>query len=568
MSDFAAVPPPPLPAPSPLRAARDGALDRLGSQSWDVLVVGGGITGAGIALDAAARGLRVALVERDDLAVGTSSRSSSLIHGGLRYLEQYGFGLMRESAVERERLRRLAPHLVRPLRFTIPWSGRRRTRLIGIGLWLYDGIAGFQGPSRHRRLETTDVVERLPGLAGHLDGHGYEYSDCRTDDARLVLAVVQAAERFGAAVLTRAEVVQIRRAAGRVVGATVRDRLSGAEIDVAARVTVSATGVWADELRVMAGAGGPMLQPSKGVHLVFPADRLRVRTAGVLPSLAGDGRSVFLIPWGPQVIVGTTDDAYDGPLDRPSVTPADADYLCASVNAAFGTSLSAADAVGAYAGLRPLLHGEEDKAVGTDRLSRRHALLAEPPGLLTVTGGKLTTYRAMAVEAVDAVADELGGSAARRRSGTARIPLGLTGSLEAAVARAELLATRLGLDPSLARALVGRHGDLAAEVLEMAAAHGEDGPLVPGLPYLEVEARWAVEREHALSVADVLQRRMKVARRDVDAGLSVAPRVAGLLAAAHGWSPGEAERSVAEHAAAVRDERGPVPLPAAPASVL
>jgi glycerol-3-phosphate dehydrogenase len=564
MADYAAVPPPPPRPPD----SRDRALERLGDQAWDVLVVGGGITGAGVALDAASRGLRVALVERDDLASGTSSKSSSLIHGGLRYLEQYGFGLMRESAVERERLRRLAPHLVRPLRFTIPWSGPRRTRLIGIGLWLYDGIAAFQGPSRHRRLETHEVVERLPGLARHLDGHGYEYSDCRTDDARLVLAVVRAAERFGATVLTRAEVVELRRAGDRIVGATVRDRISGREIVAAARWTVSATGVWADSLRGMAGAGAPMLRPSKGVHVVFPATLLRVETAGVVPSLADDGRSVFLIPWGGQVVVGTTDQAYVGSLDEPGLDAADVAYLCDAVNAAFGTRLGAADAVGAYAGLRPLLQGEDGKAVGTDQLSRRHALLAEPPGLLTVTGGKLTTYRAMAREAVDLLAGDLGGSRGRMRSRTAAIPLGLSGSLEAAVSRAETLCDRLGLEREVARHVVCRHGDEAAELLETAAEYGEHTPLVPGLPYLAVEARWAVEREHALSVADVLQRRMRIGTREPGAGLSAAPRVASLLAAAHGWGAAQAEAGVREHAAQIAAERGPVPLPGAPASTV
>ncbi|HWH31082.1 MAG TPA: glycerol-3-phosphate dehydrogenase/oxidase [Egibacteraceae bacterium] len=562
MDEFEAVPPPPARPPAP----RDEALERLGAQPWDVLVVGGGITGAGIALDAASRGLRVALVERDDLASGTSSRSSSLVHGGLRYIEQYGFGLVRESAAERERLRKLAPHLVRPLRFTIPHQGRKRTSLLGVGLWMYDSIALFRGPSRHRRLEPHDVVERLPGLTAQLDGFGYEYSDCRTDDVRLVLAVVRAAERHGATVLTRAEVVEVRRAAGRVVGATVRDRLSGRSVGVSARWTVSATGVWADDLRAMAEAGTPMLRPSKGVHLVFPAELLRVRTAGVVPSVAGDRRSVFLIPWGGQVLVGTTDDSYDGPLDRPAVDQRDADYLCAAVNRAFGTALSAADAVGAYAGLRPLLHGEQDKEVGTDRLSRRHALLVETPGLLTVTGGKLTTYRAMAVEAVDRLADDLGGAKARRRSGTGRIALGLRGDFGEAVARTELLCERVGVDPALARGLVERHGDDAPELVELAARHGEDGPLAPGAPYLAVEARWAVEREHALAVADVLQRRLKVARRVADGGASAAPRVAALLASAQGWGSAQAERSVAEHLAGVRDERGPVPL-AAPAAV-
>lgn len=544
-------------------SAREDSLDRLATRSYDLLVVGGGITGAGIALDAAARGLRVALVERDDLASGTSSRSSSLVHGGLRYLAQAMFGLTRESAVERELLRRLAPHLVRPLSFVVPdASNRRATALLGLGLWIYDGLASFRNVARHHRLSPEEVMERIPGLVEGLGNAGYEYHDCRTDDARLVLQVARTARRLGADVVTRAEVVELRDVDGRVVGATVRDRIGGRELGVQARCTVSATGVWADHVRALdAESHEPILTPSKGVHLVFPATDVRVATAALVPSTHRDGRMVFLLPWGGQVVAGTTDDNYEGPLDAPTVEAADAAYLCEAVNAAFSTDLTPGDAVGAWAGLRPLLRSEAHLPMDSETLSRRHALVFEREGLLTITGGKLTTYRAMAVEAVDHVTAELGGSAARARSRTHRIPLGLRGDLAATVARTAGVCETLGLDPALADDLVTRHGDEAAEVAELAAAEPAGAePLVPGLPYLRAEARWAVEQEMALSVEDVLDRRTRVSARDAAAGGRAVEDVADILAGLLGWSPEQARASAADYRRRIATERGTVPL--------
>lgn len=552
-------------------ATREANLDRLGDRTYDLLVIGGGITGAGIALDAAARGLLVGLVERDDLAAGTSSRSSSLVHGGLRYLAQAMFGLTRESAVERDLLRRLAPHLVRPLPFVVPDVGRwRSTARTGLGMWIYDGLASFRNVERHHRLRPAEVADRIPGLVQGLGHGGYEYHDCRTDDARLVLQVARTAHRFGADIATRAEVVGLHQAGGRVTGATVRDRVGGREVAVRARQTVSATGVWADHLRSLADdPGTSTLVPSKGVHLVFPAADVRVAAAALIPSTAGDGRMVFVLPWEESVVVGTTDEAYEGPLGTPSVSAADAAYLSNAVNAAFGTDLGARDAVGAWAGLRPLLASEAHLPMDSETLSRRHAVVAGPQGLLTITGGKLTTYRAMAEEVVDQVATVLGGAAAGSRGHSDRISLGLRGRVDEAGARTAGVLQALGLDPSLAGPLVERHGDEAVEVAELAATTSDGAdPLVPGLPYLRAEARWAVDQEMALSVDDVLDRRTRASIRDPAGGGQAADVVAAVLADALGWAPGEAAASVAAYRDRIAAERGVVPLraPAPPTS--
>lgn len=526
-------------------------------------MVGGGITGAGIALDAAARGLLVGLVERGDLAAGTSSRSSSLVHGGLRYLAQAMFSLTRESAVERDLLRRLAPHLVRPLPFVVPDVGRwRNTALTGVGMWIYDGLASFRNVERHHRLRPAEVADRIPGLV-HGPGHGgYQYHDCRTDDARLVLQVARTAHRFGADIATRAEVVELHQSGGRVTGATVRDRAGGREVAVRARQTVSATGVWADNLRSLAAdPGAPTLVPSKGVHLVFPAADVRVTAAALIPSMAGDGRMVFVLPWDESVVVGTTDEAYEGTLDAPSVSAADAGYLSTAVNEAFGTDLGAGDAVGAWAGLRPLLASEAHLPMDSETLSRRHVLVEGPSGLVTITGGKLTTYRAMAAGVVDHVAVALGGSAARTRGHTVRITLGLRGRVDQARARTAGVLQALGLDPGLAGSLVERHGDEAVGVAELAAATPDgSAPLVPGLSYLRAEARWAVDQEMAPSVDDVLDQRTRVSIRDPAAGGQAADDVAAVLSDALGWAPGEAAADVAAYRERIADERGVVPL--------
>ncbi len=355
----------------------------------DVLVVGAGATGAGVALDAASRGLSVVAIDRGDLASGTSSKSSKLIHGGLRYLETYDVGLVYEGVSERELLQRLAPHLVRPMEFIYPvFPDTARVRVLGLGLTTYDVLAGWRNVRRHARVTADEAVAKAPALAGTGLLRGYLYGDCATDDARLVLANVVAARRFGAVALTYTEACGLLVGPdGRVAGATVRDRLTGETYNLRARHVVNATGVWVDTLLGFEDPSrpGPVVQPSKGVHLVVPHSLVPLTGAAVLmPSRQGDGRSMFAIPWGRQTILGTTDTAYDGPLDAVSVEAADVEYVLAAANALFHGSLSADDVVGAWAGCRPLLRGSSDDM---GDLSRRHALSEGPTGLLTITGG-------------------------------------------------------------------------------------------------------------------------------------------------------------------------------------
>lgn len=543
-------------APTPPLPTREEALAAAADRELDVLVVGGGITGVGIALDAATRGYRVALVERDDLASGTSSRSSKLVHGGVRYLATGDVAMVAEGVRERDRLRRLAPHLVRPLGFVLPVDDRSTMLQLKAGLTAYDGLALGRNVRRHQRLSVAGVLEAAPGLSGGMSLGGYRYYDCQTDDARLTLQVAQVARSFGAAVVNHAEVTGFHRSpGGRVVGAAVRDRLSGATLDLTARWIVSAAGVWADDVRALATDIPAGVLPAKGVHLTFPRRLLRVNQAAVVPSGAGDRRMNFVIPWGDQVYVGTTDDAWEGDLDRPDLATDEADYLLASVNAAFATDLTVADAIGAWAGIRPLL-----SAAGSSSkdLSRRHAIAQDPPGLVSVTGGKLTTYRQMAEEVVDLVAAADGGTAGP--CVTARLPLGARGTAEQGLARAREAARALAVDPAVAGSVYHRHGDQAPEVLRSCVAAGEAEPLVAGLPYLRGEVRWAVRRELACTVADVLQRRMRVSIRDAAAGGEAIAWTADVLAEELGWDVATRDARIEDHIEEVRHERGPVAL--------
>ncbi|MFP5308520.1 MAG: FAD-dependent oxidoreductase [Actinomycetes bacterium] len=547
---------PPSPATPAGSAApdREEALAAAAATDLDVLVVGGGITGAGVALDAAARGYRVALVERDDLSSGTSSKSSKLVHGGVRYLANADVAMVAEGVRERDRLRRLAPHLVRPLGFVVPLPDLATRAQLKAGLALYDAIA--LGRNRtHRYLRPGEVLRDVPGLVTGFEQGGYRYDDCQTDDSRLTLQVAQVARRLGALVVNHAEVLGLHTTGERVVGAEVRDRLTGEAHTLRARWTVSASGVWAATLRGLAPTpGGPELTPSKGVHLTFDGHHLPVNRAVVVPSGLDDGRMLFVIPWGGQAYVGTTDDVYDGDRDRPDLDEADAAYLCGAVNRAFGTDLTPADAVGAWAGLRPLASGA---AGATKDLSRRHVVLHDPPGLVTVTGGKLTTYRQMAEDTVDLLAAADGRAGA---SPTARIPLGAGGRAEDGVVRVRELAARHGLDARAAGGLYHRHGDLAPTVLRFCLEHDGTAPLVPGLPWLAGEVRWAVRHELARTVDDVLQRRTRVSLRHAGAGGAAVERVADVVAEELGLDAAERAAQVEAYLDAVAHERGPVPL--------
>ena len=469
----------------------------------DVLVIGGGITGAGVALDAASRGLSVAMVERDDFASGTSGRSSRMIHGGARYLRHGAFGLVYESLRERRLLLRRAPHLVKPLPFVLPVRRLNGRLVFGAGLGLYDVLSVGRNIAPHRGVGEEEVARLAPGLAR--PGPGLLYWDCQTDDARLVIEIVRRAAALGALVANRAEVTGLV-GEGTVRGARVTDRLGGGSIEVGARVTVNATGAWAGEVHALADPRPPRLRPSKGIHLVLDRARLPIRSAVVVPSIAHRGAMFVMLPWGPRVYVGPTDTPYDGPLDSPAVDDDDVAVVLGSVERAFPRGFEPSDVLASWAGVRPLL----DSGPGSTRdLSRRHVILREPPGLITVTGGKLTTYRSMAEEVTDIASDFL------RRGGpcgTARLPLGLTGPLARATAEAELEAEKLGLLPGAGKRLVERYGDdweEAAAMIHEDASLGE--PAAPGLPVLRVELELARSREMAMTEEDVLVRRTRLA---------------------------------------------------------
>lgn len=549
----------PVPARTVPPPDREDALVRAVDGPLDVIVVGGGITGAGVALDAATRGLRVALVERDDLASGTSSRSSKMVHGGIRYLATGDLAMVAEGVRERDRLRRLAPHLVRPLRFVVPVAHRRARAELRVGLALYDVVARGRGVARHARLTREEVAAVAPTLARGHEAGGFRYVDAATDDARLTLTVALTARRHGALIVNHAEVVSLLGDERRVVGVEVRDRLGGDRVELHAPWVVSAGGVWTDAVRDLAPhAADHRVLPAKGVHLVLDRDRLPVSEAVVVPSAAGDGRRVFVVPWGRQVYVGTTDERYEGPLDRAAVTDAEADYLLAAVGRSFAVALTPRDAVGAWAGLRPL--ASPAVGVASRDLSRRHAIREEPAGLVSVTGGKLTTYRQMAEEVVDRIVAGRG----PRPSLTRDVPLGITRPLGASVAATLETGRAVGVDEPTAAAVHDRHGDLAPAVLRFCADHdgvaplvaslgGSDGPLVG-------EVRWGVRHELARTVADVLCRRTTVALRDRAAGGGVADAVAAVLGEELGLDATERDRQVDQHLTAVARERGPVGL--------
>jgi glycerol-3-phosphate dehydrogenase len=543
--------------PAELAAATAGELD--------VLVVGMGATGAGVALDAASRGLRVAVLDKGDLASGTSSKSSKLVHGGLRYLENYEFALVREGVIERQLLLKLAPHLVRPMDFLYPvWPDTARRRILGLGLSTYDvfamaSLAGRGGGTRrHERISAEEAIERVPALAESGLAYSYLYSDCATDDARLVLAVVLAARRFGALTITHAEVTGLSATDGRVDGAHVTDLLTGEQLAIRARYVVNATGVWTDRLQGFEDpARTPVVQPSKGVHVVVPRERLPLNeTSVLLPSKQGDNRSMFAIPWGRQTILGTTDTPYDGGLDTLSLTAEDLDYVLNAGNAVFRQGLVPDDVLGAWAGVRPLLKQQGSGSMSD--MSRRHTLVEGSGGLLTIVGGKLTTYRRMAKDVVDRIVERDGRKA---RCRTDDIPLSGTRPLEAVLGEVTAAAKVLGLDQEVAATLVRQCGETAQHVLSLVAAEPALGErLSPHAPHIAAEVVHAARSEGAATLDDVMSRRMRLSLRTKDAGLPAAPLAAGLLARELGQDAAWAEQQVADYEAAVRSERGVVGL--------
>jgi glycerol-3-phosphate dehydrogenase len=487
-------------------------LTRMAEERFDVLVIGGGITGTGIALDAASRGFSVALVEKDDFASGTSGRSSRLVHGGLRYLEQREFGLVRESLRERGILFRLAPQLIRPVPMYVladTRAGRARYRL---GLTGYELLAAGRNIGFHRSVTARQVREAIPGFGGWCGG--YRYFEGQTDDARLTIEVARAAQACGAVLANHARVEGLLGGA-RVTGATAVDQVTGQRLDIRARATVNAGGVWADRVRGLTAGGTDRLLPSKGVHLVFAPGAVRTRAAVIVPSTAGDGRFVFCVLWEDRVYAGTTDTPYAGDLDHPTVDDSDRDYIVSAVARAF-PGVTGRDVVASWAGLRPLLGGTQDDARTYD-LSRKHVVVEDPPCLFTITGGKLTTYRAMAEDLVDRICAALGrGGPCLTRS----IPLGLHGSAGQAVRLATAEVARLGLAPGAGARLVQRYGDDWREAVRMIGRDpGLGEPAADGLPVLNVELDLARSREMAITDEDVYVRRTRLTTRDASVRL-------------------------------------------------
>ena len=542
--------------PLDVRAAE---LATLAGERHDLVIVGGGIVGAGALLDAATRGLRAALVEQDDIAAGTSSRSSRLIHGGLRYLEQLRFGLVREALAERSRLLHLAPHLVRlePLLFPLyGWPVVHRA-FYGAGILLYDLLGSRRdgGLARHlSRAETLDWAPdlRRAGLQGAI-----VYHDGVEDDARYTLAVVRTALGMGARAVTRVRATGLLERDGMADGIRARDFIGGAEIEIRADRVVDATGVWVGEPQAPLGTGA-RVRPSKGAHVVVPRDRIRSRSG---MTIRIPGRVVFLVPWPGHWIIGTTDDDYHGPPDRPAADASDVEQILRTVNDTLDVDLGPGDIVGTYAGLRPLA---VTGATGpTAKASREHRVTREANGVVRVIGGKYTTYRVMGRDAVDAA---LGPEAARARP-SATDEQRLVGAADRAeLARLALDLGRAGFEPDLAARLVDRHGTEADRVVALGAAQGLRGRLAEGVDVAEAEVGWAVRKELALSLDDVLARRTRLAQELPDRGASIAPRVAEIMGALLGWDPERHAAEVRSYVEAAEREYGVPELSRAPAS--
>src|SRR3954451_10880911 len=536
----------------------------MGRDRFDLVVVGGGITGAGVALDAASRGYSVALVERDDYSSGTSSRSSKLVHGGLRYLQNFDLGLVREALLERSLLVRLAPHLVRALPLLVPaFEGKRPDRLLGVGLNMYDVMSRRRGRTdedwsadRHRVVDAGETVDLLPALAPRDPTAAYLFYDCQTDDSRLVLTVLGEAERFGAVLANSCEVTGLLEDNGRAAGVKVRDRLEDGEFEVQADNVVNATGVWADQIRpeeLYEEEEVPRIRPSRGTHVTLSRDALNVRAGAIVP--AGGGRTIFVLPWLGRALGGTTDNDYEGELEHIPPSEEDVDYLLSACNEFFGTSLGAGDITGAYAGVRPLIStGDPKKSVD---ISRKAELYETSSGLVTITGGKLTTWRRMAKMAVDRIVEREGRDAPCR---THEIPLGQP-------AEPEDLPEVVGVDDDSLALLAHRYGYAARQVLAVAAERPELARrIVPDLPDLLAEAPFSVRHEQASTLADVLLRRTRLGLLEARALVEPngpARAVAEAMAPELGWNDAEVDAQIERWLEVAREEGIAVPEPAA-----
>jgi len=536
-------------------AERADAIAALRETELDILVVGGGIVGTGSALDAVTRGLTVGLVEARDFASGTSSRSSKLVHGGIRYLEQLDFRLVREALIERGLLlQRIAPHLVKPVRFLYPLKKRVIERLyVGAGMMLYDifSYTGLRPPGvpHHRHLSKRQVQRAIPSLASDALVGGITYYDAQVDDARYVAMLARTAARYGAHVASRVRVEGFVKVGERVVGVQAHDLETGERFEIRAKQVVNATGVWTDDTQAMVGERGQFkVRASKGIHLVVPRDRFQSKM-GLL--LRTEKSVLFVIPWGRHWLVGTTDTDWHLDKAHPAATAADIDYVLAHVNSVLAVPLTREDVEGVYAGLRPLLAGESDQ---TSKLSREHLVAHSVPGLVVIAGGKWTTYRVMAKDAIDAAVDALDGKIPE--STTDEIALVGAEGYQAAWNRRSKIAQESGLHVARIEHFLNRYGTLTEDVLELI---GDDPSLADPLPgaddYVGAEVVYAAANEGALHLEDVLARRTRISIEAWDRGVSAAPVAARLMAGVLGWDKAREEREVQTYLKRVAAER-------------
>jgi glycerol-3-phosphate dehydrogenase len=533
---------------------RDAALARMREETFDVVVIGGGATGTGCALDAASRGLSVALLEARDFASGTSSRSSKLIHGGLRYLEQMEFGLVREALRERGLLLNvIAPHLVRPVAFLLPLEQRFWQRAyVGAGMLLYDQLGGHKGLHRHRHLTKRQALRIAPALKPDALIGAIQYWDAQVDDARHTLTVARTAAAYGAAVASSTRVIGFLREGERVTGVRVEDDLADEEFEINARQVINATGVWTDDLQHLVGERGKFkVRASKGIHLVVPRDRVQIDSGLILRT---EKSVLFVIPWGRHWIIGTTDTDWELDKAHPAASRTDIDYVLDHANKVLAQPLRHEDVEGVYAGLRPLLTGESE---GTSELSREHTVAVPVPGLVAVAGGKYTTYRVMARDAVDAAAHGL--DAVVPASATHVTPLVGAEGYQVLWNGRRRLAEESGLHLARIEHLLQRYGSRIGELLDEIARRPELGKPLDGTEdYLCVEAWYAAAHEGAHHLDDVLARRTRISIETFDRGLTAAEPAARLMGEVLGWSEAQIAREVevyGERVAAERDSQ-------------
>jgi len=539
--------------------ARADAIAALRSEQFDLLVIGGGINGVGIALDGASRGLKVALVEGSDFAAGTSSKSSKLIHGGLRYLEQYDFKLVREALQERELMvTTLAPHLVKPVSFLYPLHEKFKERTyVGAGMALYDALRGFKRALPwHKHISQKELSELAPSLRLDVITGGYQYFDAQVDDARHTMMIARTAAKYGAVITTRTSCEDLMKEGRRVIGARVRELESDESFDVKAKVTVMAAGVWTDALyerfNIKAGYNVRM---SKGSHIVVPGDAIRSKTGVIIKT---DVSVLFIIPWFGKWIVGTTDTDYNEDPSAPLASREDVDYILAQANRVLEPKLQRSQVLGVFAGLRPLVSSDPDSP--TTQLSREHIVDHPVPGFVTIAGGKYTTYRVMSEDAVDTAAVDL----KRIVPDSCTETLGIVGAEGYSVLmnRADALATQYGISRETIEHLLSRHGSLFAEVLEPALGRPELAtPITAELPYLKAEIIYSVTHEGARSIADILLRRTRINFEASDQGLSIIDQVAELVAPILGWSTSQRQASIEEYKKIVAEQESALSNP-------